>query len=119
MTDAKLPNVERARVPDAKITEYLLDVEHEKGRGKALFFIHFGFSMAQWKMLAQALVDHAQQNTVARQVDTRFGTRYVIEGLIQTPSGRTPRVRVVWFIPKSAQDPQLVTAYPLEATDDD
>ncbi len=55
----KLPNRDKAIVPEAKITGYLLDMEHENGHGKAVFFIHFGFSVAKWDILAQALIRHA------------------------------------------------------------
>lgn len=114
----KLPNASHAYVPREKITDYLLDMEHEKGRGKALFFTHFGFSMAEWHILTQAFIQHAHQYTVVKQESTRFGTRHVIEGALQTPSQREPEVRVVWFIPKDEQIPRLVTAYPLEDSDD-
>lgn len=105
-------------MPPEKIIDYLLDVEHESGQGKALFFIHFGFSVAKWEVLAQALVSHANQNDVVKQEMTQFGTRYVIEGTLETPSQRKPQVRVVWFIPKDARIPRLATAYPLEESDD-
>jgi hypothetical protein len=114
----KLPNIEQAYVPLDKITGYLLDVEHENGRGKALFFIHFGFSVAKWEELAQALIRHANEYEVVKQETTRFGTRFVIEGALPTPSQRTPQIRVVWFIPKNEEQPRLATAYPLEETND-
>lgn len=114
----KLPNVEYLYVPPEKITEYLLDMEHENGRGKALFFIHFGFSVAQWEELASALIRHAHENEVTKQETTPFGTRYVIEGILHTPVQRTPQVRVVWFIPKNEERPHLATAYPLEEIND-
>lgn len=101
-------------MPPEKITAYLLDTEHENGRGKALFFIHFGFSMAQWEVLAAAIIRHAQEHEVVKQETTRFGTRYVVEGALQTPNQQAPQVRVVWFIPKDMQQPRLATAYPLE-----
>lgn len=115
----KLPNRDQAIVPEAKITSYLLDVEHESGRGKALFFVRFGFSVAKWEVLAQALIQHADEHDIVKQEATRFGTRYVIEGILQTPSRRTPQVRTVWFIPKDKQEPRLTTAYPLKEQDDD
>ncbi|MFQ5612045.1 MAG: DUF6883 domain-containing protein [Anaerolineae bacterium] len=42
-----------------------------------------------------------------------FGTRYVVEGPMPAPDGRTPLVRSVWFIETRGQIPQFVTAYPL------
>ena len=114
----KLPNLEQANVPESKITSYLLNIEHEVGGDKAAFFIHFGFSVDRWDRLAEALVTHATQYEVVKQEETRFGTRYVVEGELETPSGRTPLVRSVWFVPRGAEQPRLTTAYPLEERHD-
>jgi hypothetical protein len=110
----KLPNVEQAIVPQAKITTYLLNETHPEGGGKALFFIHFGFSVAQWDIFVRALIRHAYEHEVVKTHPTRFGMRYVIEGELDTPSGRKPNVRVVWFIRMGESVPRLVTAYALE-----
>jgi hypothetical protein len=39
----KLPFVDRAAVPDAKLVNYLLDPVHPRGRSKAEFFQRLGF----------------------------------------------------------------------------
>jgi hypothetical protein len=44
---------------------------------------------------------------------TAFGTRYTIEGRLTAPDGRTPLVRVVWFVGRGEDGPLLVTAYPI------
>jgi len=90
----KLLNLENANVPQAKITHYLLSPTHATGRGKAKFFIRFGFSAEQWEVLAEALLNHARDNNVTKIEPTPFGTRYVIEGTLETPVKRTPFVRV-------------------------
>ncbi len=41
---------------------------------------------------------------------TKFGTRFVIEGPLTTPIERKPLVRVVWFIRNDETAPRLVTA---------
>ena len=91
----KLPNLENANVPQAKITDYLLSPTHATGRGKAKFFIRFGFSAETWEVLANALLSHAKEHEVTKLERTPFGTRYVIEGTLETPVKRTPLVRVV------------------------
>jgi hypothetical protein len=115
----KLPNLDEAYAPEEKVRDYLLNVEHENGRGKALFFMRFGFSIDNWEALAQAIISHAHEHEVVKAVTTRFGVRYVIEGVLQTPSRRTPQVRAVWFIPVDDYRPRLTTAYPLEERNDD
>jgi hypothetical protein len=110
----KLPNYERAVVPQAKITDYLLSFAHRDGRSKAEFFTRFGFSSSAWKALASALTHHAADNEVAKIEDSRFGNRYIIEGIISAPDGRAPTIRSVWFIETGEDIPRFVTAYPLK-----
>jgi hypothetical protein len=93
--------------------DYLLSFIHRDGRHKAAFFTRFGFSAGNWEIMATALLRHAAENEVAGVEDSPFGKRYVIEGELNTPDGRNPEVRVVWFIAQGASDPWLVTAYPL------
>jgi hypothetical protein len=114
----KLPDVEGAVLVEAKFTAYLLDETHQEGRGKALFFKRFGSSVTEWGLLAHALVEHARAHNVVKMEQTRFGTRYVVEGELETPVGRRLLVRVVWFVPDGESVPYLVTAYPMEGTDD-
>lgn len=96
-----------------KITHYLLSLAHEEGRSKANFFLRFGFTADMWETFALALRRHAATHEVARILDSPYGTRYVIEGMLEAPDGRTPEVRSVWFIEFGTSIPRLVTAYPL------
>ena len=57
----KLPNAQFATVPEQKITRYLLNPAHPAGGSKALFFLRFGFTVADWPRLAEALLQHAPQ----------------------------------------------------------
>lgn len=108
----KLPNYDKAIVPRRKITDYLLSSAHRDGHGKAAFFSRFGFTPESWQTLAGALLRHAAKHEVAKIEETPFGTRYVIEGELETPDGRTPLVRVVWFIEIGAEMAHLATDYP-------
>jgi hypothetical protein len=76
----KLPNLENAQIPRAKITEYLLSFTHRDGRHKAAFFTRFGFSIDNWEIMSAALLRHAAENEVARIENSPFGERYVVEG---------------------------------------
>lgn len=109
----KLPNAGEGVVPAEKIIGYLLSFSHPDGRGKAQFFARFGFSAGNWQVLASALLDHAAHNEVARVENSSFGTRYIVEGIMETPDGRKPVVRSVWFIEHGSRTPRFVTAYPL------
>ena len=83
--------------------------------GKARFFAHFGFRMAAWEQLAQALSEHGQTHDVTKTRETGFGPRYEVEGKLNCPNGRRPQVRSVWQLDQGAVAPRLLTAYPLEA----
>ncbi len=108
----KLPSVQLVRVPERKIVDYLLSPTHWEGHSKAVFFTRLGFSRDEWKTLADALVRHAVENEVTQSEETPFGTRYVIEGIISTPSGRSISLRSVWFVEAEGTAPRFVTAYP-------
>ncbi|MEG4860309.1 hypothetical protein QUB75_22740 [Microcoleus sp. K1-B6] len=108
----KLPNYERAVVPEKKITEYLLSLTHRDGKSKAKFFLRFGFSVDAWEIMATALLRHAADHELAKIEESPFGSRYVIEGEMLAADGRKPFVRSVWFIETGGDTPRLVSAYP-------
>jgi hypothetical protein len=108
----KLPNAEQAIIPESKIRDYLLSLMHRDGQSKARFFLRFGFVPDEWHVFASALRRHALTHDVLRVEDSRFGTRYVLEGPLETPDGRSPLIRVVWFLPEEDTIPRLATAYP-------
>lgn len=112
--EAALPGAAHAVVARRKVVDYLLSEAHPDGRGKARFFTAHGFSAADWQALAVMLRDHAASHPVVERMATAFGVRYVVEGALMAPDGRTPGVRAVWFVPAGGQVPELVTAYPLK-----
>jgi len=110
----KLPNVESAYISPQKITSYLLNLDHDEGHGKAQFFLGMGFTNKQWEVLAQQLIRHANEHEIAKVESTRFGVRYVIEGIMEVPIGRIVQLRSVWFLANNDPNPRLVTAYPIK-----
>ena len=109
----KLPYAARARVERDKIVEYLLSVSHPDGRSKARFFARFGFSLGKWRAFERALKKHGKTHDVSASVESLHGTRYSIDGPLETPDGRNPKVRTVWVLAKRSKSPRLVTAYPI------
>jgi hypothetical protein len=110
---AKLPHAKEAIVPRSKIENYLLNPGHPIGGGKAKFFIHFGFTRENWEVLASALLRHAEENSVVRSTSDADGTTYLVEGPLETPSGRQPRVRAIWLIETGTLAPRFISAYPI------
>ncbi len=111
----KLPNADKLVVEREKIVDYLLNPAHRYGASKARFFTEFGFRIEAWAQLAEALREHGRTHDVARVNETGFGPRYAVEGDLNTPVGRRPRVRTVWQMDEGAVAPRLISAYPLEA----
>jgi len=102
------------KVEQQKVVGYLLN--REKSRGKAGFFTSMGFEVRNWHVLAAALEDQALSGTVSDTVESKYGTRYVVEGPIETPDGRLPRpiIRTVWVEEHGSSEWRLITAYPLK-----
>ena len=108
----KLPNSQNALVQTAKLEHYLLSELHPVGKAKALFFKGLGYDDKDTNILAQDLIAIAQEEEVSEIQSSPFGMKYVIEGMIQTPSGTTVTLRTVWMIERDNSQPRLVTAYP-------
>ena len=106
-----LPNANNAQVERKKITEYLLCQSHPDGRNKAIFFSQFGFTLDNWELLAESLRKLGVSHNVTKVVESDFGTRYSVDGVLETPDGRNPYVRTVWIIAKHSTKPRLVTAH--------
>ena len=110
----KLPNADKLVIEREKILDYLLNPTHRYGASKARFFDRFGFEPEHWQRLAEALRIHGQTHEVKRVRETGFGPRFEVEGKLNAPDGRSPRVRSVWQQDHGAVAPRLITAYPLE-----
>ncbi len=110
----RLPNVEHAEIPEAKLTGHLLSPDHPRGRSKAAFLARFSFRRDEWSARRDALRTHARSNDVVGRLQTDYGIRYEVDGPLLAPDGRAPFVRVVWFIENGETAPRLVTLVPLK-----
>jgi hypothetical protein len=109
----KLPYRANATIKPEKISGYLLSSSHTAGRHKARFFERFGFSSSAPEVFRASIIEHAGANDVATVDESRFGTRYAVDGALESPDGRNPSARVIWFVEAGGDTPQFVTAYPL------
>jgi hypothetical protein len=110
----KVPNSSSAVVARAKVERYLLSATHPWGRHKAAFFLRFGFKQAKWAVLQASLLRHVAQHEVASVEQRPLGVSYTVVGELETPDGRLPLVRTVWFIDEGQEVPRFATAYPLQ-----
>ena len=74
----------------------------------------FGCRREDWPRLATAFRRLAECVEVCSNVDSSHGQKYIIDGPMETPSGKTPLVRTVWIVDAGQDTPRLVTAYPRE-----
>lgn len=106
-----LPETAILKVDEPKVVSYLLSMSNS--HGKAAFFLGFGFRPDAWKAMADALKQQARSNRVAFSVDSPYGTRYSVDGELETPGGRRPRVRTVWIREADSDELRLITAHPI------
>jgi len=64
--------------------------------------------------MANALIAHARDNEITRDMTNQHGVKYIIEGEILTPDERNPLIRAIWIIENGSTRPRLVTAYRLK-----
>ena len=109
----KLPNSESAFIPKAKLTNYLLSETHPDGKQKAKLFKAVGFNETNVPLLEISLLDIAHTQGVKAIVKTIHGIKYVIEGRIAAPNGKTLNLRTIWIIEPNRKAPRFVTSYPI------
>jgi len=107
----KVPNFDRAVIPEQKISGYLLSDGHPVGRLKAAFFRALGYSSEAPHVLADAL--RAQlENDVTARTETEFGVKYEVRCELAGPGGATRMVVTVWIVLTDEDYPRLIMAYP-------
>lgn len=106
----KLPGGADAKVEREKLENYLLSRTHPTGRFKARFFHAVGLDDPE--RLGQVLRELARRGTVRSRIPTRHGTKYVVDGQMETPKGNRVPIRTVWILEHGSETPRLVTAYP-------
>jgi hypothetical protein len=108
----KLPNANKAIVEREKIADYLLNPAHPENGGKAEFFEALGFRRKEWKILTAAFLTLARKAEMAQSMKSPHGQKHVIIGRIESPGGKSPRVKTIWIVDSGVETARLVTAYP-------
>lgn len=108
-----LPGREHAYVPQRKLIEYLLSETHAIGKSKAKFFAALGYDQSNADILGRNLLKIAAVGTVTKAVPSAYGTKYVVDGMLETPTVGKVTIRTVWIIENESTDPRFVTAYPV------
>lgn len=111
--EAWMPDPHLLRVETSKLADYLLNLDHVAGHGKARFFRAMGFSENATDEMIEAFRRHAEDNKIARVVAHQYGVKTVVECFMDTPSGKRCCIRAVWNDHLDGKPPKLVTAVPL------
>ena len=109
-----MPNSGTAIIEREKVADYLLNPAHPDNGGKAAFFLSLGFNQDDWEILALAFRRLAGGAEIAKSVETSHGCKYIVEGRIETPGGKSPTVRTIWIVDRGTEAPRLVSAYPCQ-----
>ena len=109
----KLACIACLHVDDAKVKEYLLNASHKLGSAKAKYFLKRGFTLEDWKVLRDALVQHAQANRITSVQHHPFGKKIVVECNLRAPKGDDHCIRAVWNCLDDGSAARLITAHPL------
>lgn len=109
----KIPYRNNVVIPREKLTDYLLSETHTVGKLKAKFFHEIGFNENTADELEQILRTIVQKCDVKETIISPYGKKYIIDGFVQSKTGRTVELRTVWIIERSQKQPRFVTAYPV------
>ncbi|MEK7812227.1 MAG: DUF6883 domain-containing protein [Candidatus Desantisbacteria bacterium] len=96
-----------------KLRQYLLSMTHPVGKSKAKLLRSIGFNESNVNMLKKNLVELALKNEVVDKKVSVHGTKYVIDGNIQSPDSIEITLRTVWIIDNDENILRFITAYPL------
>ncbi len=108
----QLPNRLQAYIPPQKLSAYLLSETHAIGKDKARFFRALGFNETNIDLLEQGLLTIAHNAMAQEIVASPHGTKYILEGILHSPSRTSPRIRTIWILETREENPRFVTAYP-------
>lgn len=109
----KLPNGNKVIISPDKLIDYILSETHATGKFKAKFFRKRGFNETNIHLFEKALSKLAKSQEIADIISSEYGTKYIIDGEINTPSTKVVKVRTIWIIEKGQISPRFVTVYPV------
>jgi hypothetical protein len=106
-----LPNADQAIIPPEKLRDYLLSMDNEDGRSKAIFLARLGYTRERWSILEADLRSHILSLAAEETTPSKFGRKFTIRGPLQGPSGEAV-LTSIWIIRHGEEVPRFVTAYP-------
>jgi hypothetical protein len=93
-----------------KIQDYLLNIEHPRGKSKAKWLLAKGFDQ---NSLVRALIRHGKEGHLVKEEQTEFGVFITIEGTLALEAKPVGSFRSVWELVVEQKKCRFVTAYPI------
>ena len=90
----------------------MISETHPVGKWKAKIFQSHGYTQKNIDSLRDGLLSIANEEEVNDIINTIYGTKYIINGNLKTPSGKELNVKTIWIIDTGQEIPRFVTAYP-------
>jgi hypothetical protein len=82
------------------------------GRFKSVFFVALGFSLDDWHVLRDLLLDLARTGDATHGQPSPFGQKFEIRATLTGPSGRQGAVVTIWMMSDDQDFAHFVTAFP-------
>jgi hypothetical protein len=106
----KLPNGDRAEIPDEKLIGYCLNPNHPSGKHKARVFASvLGITSQNADVLRELIHRAAAEGEVVQQNNTDFGQLLKVDWSIPNTDGAV--LRTLWEIRTTTSNPRLVSAF--------
>lgn len=99
-------------ISDDKLLKYLLSGSQIRSTDKSKLFLWLGFTTESYLLLKHELLTIATLNEVDAIKENEYGIIYIINGKVQTPSGRSILLQTVWHVLDESKIARFVTAYP-------
>ena len=109
----KLPNGEKAQLGD-KLERYSLNLQHPKGKNKAILFRkRLGITLDNKALLEAALLESAVNGEAEIHKADNYGVHYDVKFFMTTEAG-SAWVLGCWIIRANENFPRLTNTYPVQ-----
>lgn len=107
-----LPNYKKAEIPIEKFTKYALNMDHPKGKDKAIAFEKaLGYNINNTEDLIADIYKKLSIYPAKLRPKTQYGQPFEVRMLLTGPNGKTAYVKTGWIINKGDKNPRLTSAY--------
>ena len=109
---ARLPNAEKAAIDSEKLHDYIPSFATSSGTLQSSFLPKAGVFHRKLESL-RITSERADPFPRCSRIDeSRYGQKFIVEGIMVSPTGKKVQIITVWVILKGESIPRFITAYP-------